>query len=248
MMKTLLLEISKKSKINVIPRSVATRNLVFPSKFKYEISRFACLRRNEALASCRQARNDNRNLIFQMSLLSRKIIFLILLLIGGCKTVDLSIYDNSKSVSLNSNSNRRYVFVKHFNRDEKAYFTLFNLITAKDLMLDKVIQQELQANNGDGIMNLKIKGQDTFIDQLIPLGVGFLGTIIMPETPIGLFAFYMIGIRTYTIEGDIVRYVDNVEPAKASPSVTIDPLTGLPIKNEEKKIEYDPETGLPKKN
>jgi hypothetical protein len=96
-------------------------------------------------------------------------------------------------------------------------------------------------------MNLKIKGQDTFIDQIIPIGVGFLGLIIMPESPIGLFAAYMIGMRTYTIEGDIVRYLDKEEPVKISPPTTIDPMTGLPVKKEEKKIEYDPETGLPKK-
>lgn len=176
----------------------------------------------------------------------RTIVFIILFTLCGCRTVDLSVYDNSKPVSFNRTSNRQDVFVRHFSRDAKAYFTMFNLITAKNVEFDKIIQEELNANNGDGIINLKIKGQDTFIDQIIPVAVGMFGIIIMPNTPIGVFAAYMIGLRTYTIEGDIVRYIDKEEPSKNSQQNKIDPSTGLPNKKEDKKIEFDPETGLPK--
>ncbi len=150
---------------------------------------------------------------------------LVLLIVCGCKTVDLSIHDNSKSVSFNSNNNRQYVFVKHFSRDEKAFFLLYNLITAKDLSLDKIINEELKINNGDGIINLKIQGQDTFIDVIV-----------------SFIASQIVGMRTYNIQGDIFRYIDKNEPTRNSPQNKIDPSTGLPI-----KIEFDPETGLPKK-
>ena len=74
---------------------------------------------------------------------------------------------------------------------------------------------------------------------------GLIGTIAIPNG--GFIIFYMIGMRTYTVEADIIRYLDSEEPAKITPPSTIDPMTGLPLKKDEKKSNFDPETGLPKK-
>jgi hypothetical protein len=178
-----------------------------------------------------------------------KFVFLVAFLLCGCRTVDLTMNDNSKFVSLNNPRDRNYSFVKHFSRDEKAYFTLFNIVTAKNVNIDNVVQQEISAGGGDGVVNLKIKGQDTFIDQIVPIGVGVIGTLLMPTTPFGFFAAYMIGMRTYSIEGDIVRYSDQEDPVKNSKLIKSDTTKVLPSKKEiPKVIEYDPDTGLPKKN
>ena len=173
------------------------------------------------------------------------LLLLLLILSEGCMTVNLSVSSATKPVLMNNEVGRKYAVVKHVSEELKAYFTFFDVITVKHPEIEKLINRELELNKGDAFINLTITGQTTIVDKAVPIVAGIVGSIVIPAG--GFLAASMIGIRTYTVEGDIIQYLDREEPVKISLPILIDPMTGLPIKKEEKKIEYDPETGLPKK-
>ncbi len=134
------------------------------------------------------------------------IVGLIIISFTGCMTVNLTAEGVEKTVAMSSNVNKKYTIVKHFSKDLKGYFTIFNLVTISDPKVSELIRNELISAQGDAVINIKIQGQTTFIDGLVPIGLGVIGGIIAP--PYGTFASYLIGLRTYTVEGDVIKYLD----------------------------------------
>lgn len=125
----------------------------------------------------------------------------------GCMTVNLTSEGIDKPVSMTNNVNQQnFTVIKHIKRDVKGIFTLFNLVTISDTKINDILRSELQASQGDAVINVKIKGQTTLVDGAIPLAATFVGSLISPV--VGFLAAYMIGLRTYTVEGDIIRYSD----------------------------------------
>jgi hypothetical protein len=136
----------------------------------------------------------------------------------GCMTVRLDTGAIREPVSMSGNVNRDYRVVRHFQRDLKSWFTLFDLVTVQNPKVEQAVREELQRNGGDGVVNLVISGKDTFIDRLIPAAVSALGSAL---TVYGAYYNYgyltagavitvvasQIRIRTYTVEGDVVQYV-----------------------------------------
>jgi hypothetical protein len=122
----------------------------------------------------------------------------------GCMTVHLTSEGVEQPVSMTNNVNKNFIIVKHFSRELKGWFTFFNLVTVQSPKVAEVIRSELIAAKGDAVINIKIKGQFTFIDGLIPAAAATLGSLIAP--PWGGLLGYLIGLRTYTVEGDVIRY------------------------------------------
>jgi hypothetical protein len=121
-------------------------------------------------------------------------------------TVLLTSEGVEKPVDMTSNVNKKFTIVKHFERELKGYFVVFNLITVSDPNIKNAMQDELLNGKGDAIINVKIKGQTTFLDGCLSVGVGILGGLALP--PYGVYLGDLIGARTYTIEGDVIRYID----------------------------------------
>ena len=104
---------------------------------------------------------------------------------------------------MTNEANEDFKIVKHFSKELRGWFTVFNLVTISNPDVQRLIQNELQATGGDAVINVSIKGQTTFIDGLIPVGVSVIGSLI---SPYGFALGYLIGARTYTIEGDVIKY------------------------------------------
>ena len=133
------------------------------------------------------------------------IIGLTLLSFVGCATVHLTAIGIKKPAAMTSNVNKEFTIVRHFSRDLRGYFTIFNLVTISNPNVSKVIEEEITAGQGDAVINIAIKGQTTFIDGAVPVLLGILGAIIVP--PYGVYASNLVGMRTYTVEGDVIKYV-----------------------------------------
>lgn len=136
----------------------------------------------------------------------------------GCMTVRLDTGAIREPVSMSGNVNRDYRVVRHFQRDLKSWFTVFDLVTVQNPKVEQAIREELQRNGGDAVVNLVINGRDTFVDRPIPAAISVLGSVL---TAYGAYYSYraltagavvgiaasQIRIRTYTVEGDVVQYV-----------------------------------------
>ncbi len=135
--------------------------------------------------------------------LSLSLIFIFIISFSGCMTVNLAVEGYENPVVMTGNVNKEYKIVKHFKKDLRGWFTLFNLITVSDPDIQRVIVNEIKSVNGDAAINVKIVGQTTLVDGLIPIALGTLGSVINPA---GFVLAYLVGARTYTVEGDIIKY------------------------------------------
>jgi hypothetical protein len=133
-------------------------------------------------------------------------LFVFILTIPACMTVNLAVEGIDKPVNMTSVTNKKYTIVKHFNREAKGWFTLFNLITIKDVNFDELIRKEINSVQGDAVINLQIKGQTTLVDGAIPTVLGLVGSAALP--PAGGILGYLVGARTYFIEGDVIKYTE----------------------------------------
>lgn len=136
----------------------------------------------------------------------------------GCMTVKLDTGALREPVSMSGNVNREYRIVRHFERELKSWFTLFQLVTVQNPKVEQAIREELARSEGDAVVNVVIQGKDTFLDQLLPAALTVVGSALTSYAAyydyrygtIGLLATVaasQIRIRTYTIEGDVVQYV-----------------------------------------
>ncbi|MBX7151953.1 hypothetical protein K1X84_09960 [bacterium] len=130
---------------------------------------------------------------------------LMIVLINSCATVYLNADGVEKNVSM-TNTDRKFTIVRHFNKSIKATFMIFDLATVNNPDVAKAINDELISAKGDAVTNLKIKGQMTFVDGLVPFSLGFIGAVVAP--PYGGYISVLIGLRTYTIEGDVIQYTE----------------------------------------
>jgi len=120
-------------------------------------------------------------------------------------TVHLSMGGVDKLTTMSGDPGRHYTVVRHFSRDVKGVFTLFGLVTVVNPDISKVVQEELAAARGDAVVGIRIKGQTTLVDGVIPVALGVVGGLLLP--PYGTVLSYLLELRTYTIEGDVVRYL-----------------------------------------
>ena len=128
---------------------------------------------------------------------------IILLFSVSCANVYLKATAIDQPVVMNNKVDANFQIIRHFKRPAKAYFTIFNLVTVSNADIQKIIQEEITEAGGDAAINIKIHGQTTFIDGLLPIALGTIGGLLFP--PFGNFASMLIGARTYFVEGDIIK-------------------------------------------
>ena len=144
-------------------------------------------------------------------------VLVVLVAVSSCMTVDLSV-DTPQPVSMTGETEKDYRVVRHFEKAHKAWFTLFDLVTAKNPDINATIESEIRKADADAIINLEIRGQTTFLDGLIPIAMTFAGTylgyVLAPDlilgstygTILGSIGGALLSSRTYTVSGDVIRY------------------------------------------
>jgi hypothetical protein len=123
----------------------------------------------------------------------------------NCMTVNLSATGYDKTASLTS-INRKFSIVKHFSSDMKCWYTLVNLIPLTEPNVAEILRNETASSHGDAVINVNIQGQTTLVDAAILVALAFLGSAASQGR--GVFLGLLIGARTYTIEGDVIKYVE----------------------------------------
>ena len=170
----------------------------------------------------------------------------LLFVAGGCASytgVFLSVNGEDKPVSMTSNVNKEYRVVKHFRVEQRSpllfLVRMFPVPAQPDLAA--MMRPDLIANGGDAVVNLKMTGEASLGDVLLPVGVGVFGGLVYPALFFAITLPIFEDLKTYTVEGDIVKYV---EPNRTpEPGRKFDPVTGLPLTTE--PVQFDPKTGLP---
>lgn len=134
------------------------------------------------------------------------ILLVLVALLPGCATVQIDMRDLDGAAAMTADLNRDYDVVAHFSRSTQAQFAFFDLVTIKEPEIQEILETELRAAWGDAITNITLKGQMTFVDGAISVAAGVLCGLIWP--PYGFYAVSLFGFRTYTVEGDVIKYTD----------------------------------------
>ncbi len=134
------------------------------------------------------------------------VVLCLFVILSGCSTVELSTRSLDVPVSFTGNVNKKFVVVKHFRREEKGWFAFFNLVTMSEPQIGTIIREEMQSAQGDAVANVSIQGQTSLTDGGVSLLLSAIGLAAAP--PLGFAAGYLVGARTYTVEGDIIRYTE----------------------------------------
>jgi len=83
------------------------------------------------------------------------------------------------------------------------------------------------------IVNVKITGAASAGDISLPIVIGLGGALFLSPPLLTLaFLLFIEDLKTYTIEGDAVKYVDDVVPI--SQLLRFDPKTCLPLQRKTK--------------
>ena len=98
-------------------------------------------------------------------------VLIVACLLASCATVDLRLKNMTQPVTMSAEIDVEVATVKHFEKTVRVWFTLYDLVTLNQPDIDKILEKELRDANGDAIVNLKIKGQDTAIDRIIPIAI-----------------------------------------------------------------------------
>ncbi len=156
-------------------------------------------------------------------------------------TLDFSVKNTAVPVLLNTPAEKEYVVVEHFSvLQDRSLLFLKRLHGGGHPDFQGMLDKQLKKTPGDAIINLSITGETRELDVIAPLIFGIAGAFVY--TPLVIIAFEPIftDLKTYSIEGDVIRYTGrtNLRP--------IDPETGLPVQTSAPNT-FDPETGLPKK-
>ncbi len=135
----------------------------------------------------------------------------VVVILSGCMTVNMDA-KGEIPVSMSGEQVRSYRVVRSFQETDHAWFTLWDLVTFDDAEVRRVVYREVNNAGGDAAINVSIKGETTFVDGLIPIGVG-VGTalIVSAINPfaapyVSSVAAAMLSRRSFTVSGDIIVY------------------------------------------
>lgn len=158
--------------------------------------------------------------------------------------VDFSLRPGTKPVSMTAQINREYVIVKHVVIQQKVPLLFLQRLNPQSgsADLNELLAPELKNSEADALVNVTIKGIAAFGDVMLPLGVGFFGGLLFPPFFVLMAVPMFEDLKTYTVEGDLVRYSD-VPKQPENEKEKFDPLSG--VSKEKRKILFDAETGLP---
>jgi hypothetical protein len=122
-----------------------------------------------------------------------------------CTSVNINASGYDKTASLTS-SDKKFTILKHFSREMKCWYTFLNLIPLTEPNIAELLREETVSAHGDAIINVTIKGETTMIDAAIPVAMSIVGSMVSPQR--GAFLGLLCGARTYTVEGDVIKYVE----------------------------------------
>lgn len=125
--------------------------------------------------------------------------------VAGCMSVHFDAAGYDRMASLTS-SERKFTLLKHFSRDVKCWYTLVGLIPLSDTDLSGILKDETASAHGDAVLNIKVHGETTLLDAAIPVATAFFGSVVSPQR--GALLGLLVTARTYTIEGDVIKYVE----------------------------------------
>ena len=121
--------------------------------------------------------------VFKKTLLT----LICVILLCSCASVHLDLLDTDPPLCLNDPTPVRVLEVKHFKDSMKAHFGLFGLVTWKQPPMKKVFEEKLSEYGGNGIININIRSEFSFLDMML-----------------GLPFFPLWFPCTYIVEGDVV--------------------------------------------
>lgn len=130
--------------------------------------------------------------------------------LSGCMAARLSADGVGVPVSMTEDLNRPYVVVRHFRVDLKSSFLFFDLVTLRGPDVAGALRRQLASTAGEGVANLTIQGHTTLLDGLVFSTVGILGALAIGR--VGVSASHLLNMRTYTLEGEVVRYTSDGRP------------------------------------
>ena len=167
-------------------------------------------------------------------------------LANGCASsgsVYLSMNRGDKVMSMTPNINREYRLIKHIRAEQKSpLLFIVRMVPAEARPdLDGMVLPELTAAQADAMVNMKLKGETSLGDALLPIAVGLFGGLAFPPLFVVMTFPIFEDLKTYAVEGDIVKYVESNPPPESGRK--FDPVTGLPLTTE--PVQFDPKTGLP---
>lgn len=134
-----------------------------------------------------------------------------IVVLSSCMTVNIE-GQGEVPVSMSGERERDYRVLRRFEQTDRAWFTLWDLVTVNDAEVQEVVQEVVENAGGDAAINVAIEGQTTFVDGLIPVGVGVgagvIGAAINPvlAPTMASLAAAMVTRRTFTVTGDVITY------------------------------------------
>lgn len=171
---------------------------------------------------------------------------IIMMVLQGCMMeIGFTVRQTDIPVSMTPQAGRPYTIIRHFTIEQDHSALFIKRLWGGGLPdMTSMLAKELKKTPGDAIVNLSIQGTIQPADAALPVVVGIGGIFIFPPLALFIFEPLLTDLKSYTAEGDIVRFTDAGQ--QKNPPIVIDPMTGLPMKENVKK-EFDPETGLEKK-
>lgn len=123
------------------------------------------------------------------------------LAVGGCATINYDTGTIQSVVAMNRVAQTAaYERVSSFEEQTRAVFVIADLITVVDSKMADIIQRELARTGGDAVINLRIHEEYDIIDAAIAVAQSAL-----------LFGARVVGTRTITYNGDIVRWTGDTD-------------------------------------
>ncbi len=114
------------------------------------------------------------------------VVILTIAFLQGCFTLNQIGSTQDSGIEMTNSENASSI--KNFTKTKKVNHFLWGLVSPDDSEVEKLISDEVKANNGTRAVNVKLKYQQTF-------GNGFLTLITL-----GIYSPF-----TLTVSGDVVR-------------------------------------------
>ncbi len=114
------------------------------------------------------------------------VVILTIAFLQGCFTLNQIGSTRDSGIEMTNSENASSI--KNFTKTKKVNHFLWGLVSPDDSEVEKLVSDEVKANNGTRAVNVKLKYQQTF-------GNGFLTLITL-----GIYSPF-----TLTVSGDVVR-------------------------------------------
>ncbi len=139
-------------------------------------------------------------------------LFMTFFMFSSCFKMKIESSALQDGLYLSSNTPKQFITIGEFKTSDKASWALIGLIKLRDADLTGVIRNMITKYNGNAVINLTIKTQETFSDRLIAL--------------LNLGLFYWP--RTMFVTGTVVTVEENasLQPKQSAGLVYVEGING----------------------